>query len=275
MLLCINTINISEVIWYDYGARMYDPQLGRYHVTDPLSEWHFNYNPYHYCFNNPINFIDPFGLDTLKQDPNTGLPNVNLDEVKVTAERPSWLKRVINKIGRFLAKLDEGGSGESQPGGIPLVSESGGASPTRTTAEHPDAEVNVDDLLPAIGSAGAGPYPGRSPLSAAKGIDKVKDAASEVSSRNNGTTSDRSIKESTGDKTDSHGKLRNVVPSSNTAAEPVTEVVKQWGSPDSAGVWIKKDSSSNGKVNYTKKNLNNSSEKKSNKKDFQRAWNNW
>jgi len=43
---------------------MYDPQLGRWHTQDVLSEYHLNYTPYHYTFNNPINFIDPFGLDT-------------------------------------------------------------------------------------------------------------------------------------------------------------------------------------------------------------------
>jgi hypothetical protein len=44
---------------------MYDPQLGRWNRKDPLMEWHFNYSPYAYCFNNPISFIDPFGLDTV------------------------------------------------------------------------------------------------------------------------------------------------------------------------------------------------------------------
>ena len=58
---------------YDYGARFYDPQIGRFTTPDPFAETRNWVNPYNYVQNNPLNRIDPTGTFDIEFEDDYGL----------------------------------------------------------------------------------------------------------------------------------------------------------------------------------------------------------
>jgi RHS repeat-associated protein len=63
---------------YDFGARLYDPRLGRWLSTDPLAAKYPDLSPYNFVANSPLIYIDPDG------------------------------KRIVDANGKVIAEIKEG-----------------------------------------------------------------------------------------------------------------------------------------------------------------------
>lgn len=50
---------VGDLDYLDYGARNYDPQIGRWSTQDPLAEKYYLDSPDTFCTENPTTFIDP------------------------------------------------------------------------------------------------------------------------------------------------------------------------------------------------------------------------
>lgn len=88
-------------------ARNYDPVIGRFLQIDPLSDQFPGWAPYHYVYNNPLNFTDPSGMNAI----TAHLEYVNGEEYVVLDQGDTIFDviRLMNKHGISSLQFEEGG----------------------------------------------------------------------------------------------------------------------------------------------------------------------
>ena len=97
--------------YYDYGARMYNSEVGRWFGVDPLGEKFVGLSSYVYCANNPILIFDPDGrdwsFDVNKDKKGNWHVNINFTGSILNSSVEKFSKQELNDFAKAVSSQFE------------------------------------------------------------------------------------------------------------------------------------------------------------------------
>ena len=107
--------------WLDYGARWYDPAVGRWGAVDPLAGDYESWSPFNYVLGNPIGLVDPDGMAPCGNgggcDNNAGgAKKKKRIKIRLPIQKTTKMKSEWREVGRWESTPSKGSRGRSREG---------------------------------------------------------------------------------------------------------------------------------------------------------------